>query len=192
MPHAEPVAIVVLGCRVRPDGRPGPALARRAAMAARAHREGVAARVVVCGGRRWGAHIEARALADELERLGVPRAAIVEELWSLSTHENAIGASALVRGLAGREGAAVVVVSCAWHLARAVADFRAVGLDPRPLAAEGPPASPIVRAWRWGHEVVCVRLDRASLARGGWLRAGARWAVGVGASAERATSAVGR
>ena len=173
-------AIVVLGCRVLPSGRPGPALARRAAVAAAAFHEGLAPRVVTSGGRRWGAVVEAHALSDELVRRGVPRAAIAEELWSLSTVENAVGSSAIVRRLAAVASPAVLVVTCAWHLPRAIVDFRAVGLDARPLPAVGPAAGIVVGVYRRVHERVCARLDDESLRRGRWLREGAGYACGVG------------
>src|SRR5262245_15980530 len=51
-------AIVVLGCRVMPSGRPTTAAARRARTAAEAYFRGVAAHVVASGGRRWGGQIE--------------------------------------------------------------------------------------------------------------------------------------
>jgi uncharacterized SAM-binding protein YcdF (DUF218 family) len=83
-------AIVVLGCRVLPSGRPTTAAARRAARAAQAYLEGVAPHIIASGGRRWGGAIEAEALRKELVRAGVPEGAVTRELWSLTTHENAI------------------------------------------------------------------------------------------------------
>lgn len=182
MPH-EADAIVVLGCRALPTGRPGAALARRAEAAARAYHEGRAPLVVASGGRRWAGHAEARVIARALAEHGVPRSAVREELWSLSTHENAIASAAVVRGAAGRERPRVLVVTCAWHVGRAVSDFEAVGVEAVAVGAPGPAAGLLARAWRWGHEVVCRRLDAASLARGASLGAGARHVVTTGARA---------
>jgi uncharacterized SAM-binding protein YcdF (DUF218 family) len=167
---------VVLGCRVLPGGRPSASLARRAAVAADAFHAGVAPLVVTSGGRRWGARSEARALADELVRRGVPRAAIVEELWSLSTMENALCSAALLRriGRAGRPSA--VLVTCAWHMPRALGDFRAAGLEPLALPSPVPAAGLLIRAWRRAHEIVCARLDRAAMRRARALRDGAAFA----------------
>src|SRR5689334_13411682 len=89
-------AIVVLGCRILPTGRPSPPAARRAMAAARAYEQGVAPIIVASGGRRWGTHVEARVLRQELCRRGVPEAAVVEELCSLSTYENAIFSAAVL------------------------------------------------------------------------------------------------
>lgn len=158
--------IVVLGCRVLPSGLPGPALARRAALAAAAFHTGLAPFIVASGGRRWEGRIEARALADELGRLGVPRAAICEELWSLSTLENAVCSAALFRALGrnvlSRAHRVAHVVTCDWHMPRALADFRAAGLEALPLPAVGPPAGRLARGYRWAREAVCGRLDEAS------------------------------
>src|SRR4051812_5966410 len=89
-------ALVVLGCKVGPSGRPGPALARRVATAARAFHAGVAPIVVASGGRRWGSPIEARAIRDDLVAAGVPAGAVLEELCSLCTYENALFSAALL------------------------------------------------------------------------------------------------
>lgn len=164
--------IVVLGCRVLPSGLPGPALARRAALAADAFHTGLAPFIVASGGRRWERCIEARALADELGRLGVPRAAIGEELWSLSTHENAVCSASLLRAYStsfpNEPRCVAHVVTCDWHMPRALADFRAAGLEALPLPAVGPPAGRLARGYRWAREAVCWRLDEAS-PRGSYL-----------------------
>lgn len=123
-------AIVVLGCRIAPSGRPAPPAARRAATAASAFLAGVAPRIVASGGRRWGAQIEARALRRALVRAGVPASAVVEELCSLSTYENAIFSASMLERLGARRAA---VVTCPWHMARALQSFRAAGVDAIPL-----------------------------------------------------------
>ncbi len=119
-------AVVLLGCRIGPSGRPMLAATRRAETAARAYREGIAKVIVVSGGRRWGPYAEATALAEELARLGVPDEAIVAELCSLSTHENAVFSAAILRRLGARTAG---IVTCWWHLPRALANFRAAGVD---------------------------------------------------------------
>ena len=130
-PRAE--AIVVLGCRVHPCGRLTAAAAGRASAAAAAFRAGVAPRVIASGGRRWGAQIEAVALKGALVDRGVPERAVLTELWSFTTVENAIFTSALLRRLG--VGSAVIV-TCSWHVPRALMSFRAAGIDasawPRP------------------------------------------------------------
>lgn len=142
-----------------PDGpgiavAPG-ALARRAARAAEAYharaRLGAPVLVVASGGRAWGGVVEADALAAELVRRGVPPEAILHERRSLSTLDNArFTAEAL-----GRRGVRLVcVVTCAWHLPRAVVAFERTGLAVVGLGAPEGVAPVPRRIWRWGRERV--------------------------------------
>ena len=155
-------AIVVLGCRVLSSGRLTTAAARRVAKAAEAYHAGVAPHIVTSGGRRWGAHIEAEALRRELVRAGVPEGAVTSELWSLTTHENAVFSAEILRRRQARRAA---VVTCVWHVDRAIQDFRAVGVDAWPLPSEGVRAGALRRMYRRGHELVCSWLDRRALTR---------------------------
>lgn len=119
-------AIVVLGCRVLPSGQLTTAAEGRASAAAAAYRAGVAPCVIASGGRRWGAQIEALALRDAMVTHGVPASAIVAELWSLTTYENAVFTAALLRKTGARNA---VVVTCEWHVPRALMSFRAAGIE---------------------------------------------------------------
>jgi len=155
-------AIVVLGCQIGPSGRPAPAAARRAAMGASAFFAGVAPRILVSGGRRWGSHVEARAIRRALVSAGVPAGAVIEELCSLSTYENAIFSAAILTHLGARRAA---VVTCPWHMARALDSFRAAGVDALPLPsgiAEIPRAR---RLYLEVHEIVCGLLDARAMRR---------------------------
>ena len=149
-------AIVVLGCRVGPDGQLSGAARRRVERAAAAfHAEG-GPLVVTSGGKRWHGVAEANAFCAGLQALGVPRALLATELRSLSTRENARFSSMLLR----RHGAARVgVVTCHWHMKRALAAFRHYGIDARPLPAIAPRPR-----WRRVSEPLQLALDRA------WLR----------------------
>jgi uncharacterized SAM-binding protein YcdF (DUF218 family) len=158
--HAD--AIVVLGCRVLPSGRPTTAAARRAAKAAEAYLEGIAPHVIASGGRRWGALIEADMLQRELVRAGVPNDAVTRELWSLTTHENAIFSAELLRRRGVRR---VAVVTCEWHVDRAIANFRAAGVDAWPLPSAGIGRGIMGRAYRFGHERICTLLDARAMKR---------------------------
>jgi len=118
-------ALVVLGCRVR-----SAAALRRVRAASQAFREGKGTVVVASGGRVWGTCVEADAMAEDLQADGVPEKAIVRERCSFSTRENARYTARL---LARRGVTDAVVVTCAWHLPRAMRAFhdegvRAVGL----------------------------------------------------------------
>jgi uncharacterized SAM-binding protein YcdF (DUF218 family) len=171
-------AIVVLGCRIAPSGRLAPAeggtlapaegstlgapAARRAATGASAFFAGIASRIVVSGGRRWGSQSEARALRRALLLAGVPAAAVVEELCSLSTYENAVFSAAVMARMGARRAA---VVTCPWHMARALGSFRAAGVDAEPLPAGTVEMSRIERLYLEIHEVVCTALDARAMRR---------------------------
>jgi uncharacterized SAM-binding protein YcdF (DUF218 family) len=128
-------AIVLLGCRLELDGEPTPVARRRVTATAEAFRQGRAPRIVTTGGRRWGPHAEARALRTLLVREGIPDSAIVEELWSLTTLENACFATELLKELTqaaaggGPRQPRVVLASCSWHLPRAQRCFEAAGAE---------------------------------------------------------------
>jgi uncharacterized SAM-binding protein YcdF (DUF218 family) len=155
-------AIVVLGCRIAVSGRPAPAAERRARAAASALHAGVAEVVVVSGGRRWGSQIEARAISAVLREAGVPASAIVEELCSLSTHENAVLSAAVLRRMGARRAA---IVTCPWHMARALENFRAAGVDAVPIPAARVDAPWSRRVYLHAHEVVCSWLDARAMRR---------------------------
>jgi uncharacterized SAM-binding protein YcdF (DUF218 family) len=157
-------AIVVLGCRVPPSGRARGAAARRAEAAAQAYLDGVAPVVITSGGRRWGAHVESSVLRRELVRLGVPDAAVVEELCSFSTYENAVFAAGLLRRLCARDA---VIVTCAWHMDRALRNFRAAGINARPLPVRAPEAAWTTRVGRRVHEILSSLFDARAMRRAG-------------------------
>ncbi len=158
---ASDLALVVLGCGFAVEGRgeqarlaPG-ALSRRVAAAAETLASGSpygrAAVVIASGGRAWGGIVEADAIRGELVRLGVPAAVIVCERGSLSTRDNARYSAA---AMARRGLRRATVVTCDWHLPRALATFRRAGIEASGLAAPSGPAALRKRAWRWGRERV--------------------------------------
>ena len=152
-------AIVVLGCLVLPGGEPSASLARRIALGARAHEEGVAPVVLACGGRRWHGVAEAVVMKRGLLAAGLPEDHIALELRSLSTAENAYFGAAWLHAQGARRA---MLATCRWHLPRALDDFRRCGLDaiaPPSAWLEGPPASLALR----GRERVSRWLDAALL-----------------------------
>lgn len=153
-------AIVVLGCRILPSGRPTTAALRRARRAAEAYLEGVAPHIVASGGRRWGPLIEADALRNEIIQQGVPEHDITRELWSLTTHENAIFSVEILRRLGASR---VAIVTCAWHAERAKQNFQAAGIEAFALPSVATSAGPLRRIYRTGHELVCTWLDKRAI-----------------------------
>jgi uncharacterized SAM-binding protein YcdF (DUF218 family) len=156
-PHAVGVGtIVVLGGRIRAssDGALLGAVGRRVRTAASIAGDAI---VVASGGCVWDGRVEADAMADALVRLGVARERIVRERCSLSTRDNA----RFVASVLSRRGIdEATIVTCSWHLARAVALFRREGIRAIGHAADGEPRVGIAkRVWRWGRERVSMRLD---------------------------------
>lgn len=156
-------ALVLLGCRIELDGRPSAAGRRRARVLADAFHAGRASLCVVSGGRRWHGVAEAEALMEELERLGVPTHAMLPELRSLSTCENARGVRDVLAPFGARH---VGVVTCDWHARRALVCFRKAGFVPESIPAPSPALPPVPRVRRAVRERVSYWLDR--LATFGW------------------------
>ena len=154
-------AIVVLGCAIRSTGAPSAALARRIALAHQAFAHRVAPRVIASGGRRWGDHVEAVVIAQQLVALGVPEAAIVMELCSLSTRENCWYTAELLHTLGAHRA---LIATCAWHLPRALGNFERLGVTavpPPPAWLDTPPASLGLRL----RERVCAWADSVIMPR---------------------------
>lgn len=167
--HANPDervdALVVLGCRVRRDGRPGAALLRRVTKAWEIAQRLDVPFVLVSGGRRWHGTREADAMHRALVSLGWSPERILLEAHSLSTMENA---RFTARQIAASDAiGSIGVVTCDWHMRRALDCFRAAGLAAAPFAA---PSPPVGRA---------RRLGRALRERGSWWLTEAATRLGV-------------
>ncbi len=146
-------ALVLLGSRVAAGALPG-AAARRVARATDAFFAGLAPRVVVTGGRVWEGRVEADRLADELAANGVPRERLLLERESRTTLDNAVLTARLLAPLGYRR---VGLVSCDWHLARALWSFRREGFEAEAVPAPSPPIP--------GHRLAL----RALRERGAWV-----------------------
>jgi len=110
-------AIVVAGCRVRPDGRPTDALRRRAKKGAELYLAGLAPKLVLTGGAEPGRRAEAEVAAEVCSSMGIPEAALIREASSRNTLQNAARAAELVSGR-------VLVVSDGYHTWRCRRIFR--------------------------------------------------------------------
>lgn len=129
--------IIVLGAGLRRDGRPGPALIRRAEEGARLYREGYATNVICTGAiPRFANRAEAEGCADVLRENGVPDSAIVLETRSRSTEENA-AYSLEIMNEQGWELA--LVVSDGYHLLRARWIFADQGVEAYTVPASRQP-----------------------------------------------------
>jgi uncharacterized SAM-binding protein YcdF (DUF218 family) len=128
-------AIVVLGCRVGKDGRASGALLRRCQRAATAFQDGLGPLVVACGGRRWHGRAEAEVMRATLLEFGVPADRVVCELYSYTTRGNARHGGTLLRQLGASK---IALVTCDFHLRRALWLFRSAGFDAVGLSCQSP------------------------------------------------------
>jgi uncharacterized SAM-binding protein YcdF (DUF218 family) len=133
-------AIVVLGCRLRPDGTPSRRLRRRVARAVELYRAEAAPLMLFSGGGD-GPVAEAEVMRDLAVVAGVPDAALVCESDSNNTAENARHTARLLRQ---RGLSRVILVSDQTHLPRAALLFRLTGLEV--VGRAGVPSRSLVRA----------------------------------------------
>ncbi len=152
-------AVVLLGCRIEPDGQPCAAGLRRARAAANVFMDSAAKWLIASGGRRWHGHAEAIALAAALEKQGVPSRQIVTELCSLSTFENARYVAESFERLDVRRAA---IVTCDWHLPRALRCFHCFDVDVVGIPAQSPKRGALRSFLRALRERVSFALDRTA------------------------------
>jgi uncharacterized SAM-binding protein YcdF (DUF218 family) len=112
--------IVVLGAALNPDGSLGPALAERVEAGAEAWRRGLAPRMIVTGA------LEATAMRERAIELGVRADAILLEHIALTTRQNALFSSALMRRHGMRRA---LIVTQPYHMRRSVSAFRRAGVE---------------------------------------------------------------
>jgi len=127
-------ALVVLGCRV-PGGSLSHASLRRVERAARAYAEDGAAWVIASGGKVWDGRRECEVFAEGLLARGVPAERLLQERTSLTTRGNAHGVEPLLRE---RGVVRLGIVTCDWHLPRALSLFRRLGSSPEGVPAPSP------------------------------------------------------
>jgi uncharacterized SAM-binding protein YcdF (DUF218 family) len=155
--HVPLSALVVLGCRVQ-DGQLSAAALRRVERAARAFREHGADVVIASGGKLWQGAMEADVFARGLAARGIPSELVLSERESLTTRGNARGVRRLLRE---RAVTRIGLVTCDWHMPRALRIFRSVGLDPIAVPAASPARPLHVVSVRWLRERASLALDLA-------------------------------
>lgn len=153
----EPLPLVLLGCRVLGSAQLSAPAARRAQHALAEYRAGRARSILACGGKAWNGVQEANALSAYLQERGVPESAIERELSSRSTRQNAHYAAALLlpRGITR-----IGLVTCDFHMDRALRCFRGAGFDVEALAAPSPAVAYSATALRSARERACLAIDR--------------------------------
>ena len=156
--------LVVLGCRVQGEALVHASL-RRVERAAQVYAEQGAGLVVASGGKLWQGFRECEVFAAGLRALGVPPERVLEERASLTTRGNACGVAELLRErVAGRVG----LVTCDFHMPRALRLFRRVGIAPVALPAPSPARPLPLRAARLVRENLSLAIDLALAPL--WLR----------------------
>jgi uncharacterized SAM-binding protein YcdF (DUF218 family) len=144
--------IVVLGAALGPEGDLGPLLADRVLAGVEAWRAGRAPMLLMTG------RYEAELMKRRAVTLGVPAAALLVETAALTTRQNATGCAAILRAHGWRRA---LVVTQAFHRARAVAAFRRAGVEAAALDYAGMPVRLRTRA----RELIAVAAYRAR----GWI-----------------------
>jgi vancomycin permeability regulator SanA len=145
-----PVALV-LGAQVYPSGTPSPFLAGRLDLAKRLYDAGVVRVILVSGDNMAAEYNEPAAMRDYLLRAGVPDDRVVTDHAGFDTYDSCSRAQRVF----GVDR--LVVVTQGYHLPRAVATCRALGLD-----ADGVGDTTVrgSEAWRRGalrDQVACVK-----------------------------------
>ncbi len=114
---------IVFGAEVYASGRPAPYLRARLDLAAELYRAGKARVLVVSGDNAAEHHREASSMKRYLVEAGVPADRVVEDEFGRDTYDTCVRA----REVFGVTEA--LLVSQRYHLHRAVATCRAVGVD---------------------------------------------------------------
>lgn len=136
LPSAQ--AIVLLGGAVRGDTHLSSmgdlnAHADRLVHAVSLYKAGKAPLILVSGGGAPGDRTEAEIMKQTLEVMGVPARVIMRENQSRDTHDNAIYSAIL---LSGKGINKILLVTSAFHMARAVPLFEAQGLQVIPAPTD--------------------------------------------------------
>jgi vancomycin permeability regulator SanA len=145
-----PVALV-LGARVFPSGTPSPFLAARLDLAHRLYRDGKVRAVLVSGDNLAPEYNEPDAMRAYLVNAGMPPEAVVADYAGFDTYDSCVRA----RRIFGVDR--LVIVTQGYHLPRAVATCRALGLD---ATGVGDDSLRHTRAWRRGairDQLACVK-----------------------------------
>ncbi|WP_422769549.1 SanA/YdcF family protein [Plantactinospora sp. WMMC1484] len=138
---AAPVALV-LGAQVYPDGTPSPFLAARLSLARELLGAGKVRAILVSGDHGRWEYDEPGAMRRWLVERGVPDRKVVQDHAGFDTYDSCSRA----RRVFGVDRA--IVVTQSFHIDRAVAVCRRVGVDAVGVGDES--VRRFERAWRWG------------------------------------------
>jgi cyclophilin family peptidyl-prolyl cis-trans isomerase len=136
----EPTAILVLGAKILAGGLPSRALERRIDAAARCAEDFPRATIIACGGRRWDGVAEADVIARCLISRGIEESRVERERISLTTIENLREARRRATALAIE--ARFAIVTCEWHLPRALRIAERMKVEAMGVPAPAPKLPP--------------------------------------------------
>jgi len=119
---ATPVALV-LGAQVNPDGTPSAFLAARLDLAKRLYDAGLVEMIIVSGDHLAPESNEAAAMRNYLIRTGLPEERVIADTGGFDTYESCLRAKRIFNL------SRLIVVTQSYHLVRAVATCRALGID---------------------------------------------------------------
>ena len=148
---AAPVALV-LGAMVYPDGTPSPFLAARLDVAHRLYQAGKVQVVVVSGDNMAKEYNEPEAMRTYLVNAGMPAGKVVADYAGFDTYDSCARALRIF----GVEN--LILVTQSYHLPRAVATCRALGVDAIGVGDES--ARQYSRSWHRGairDQLACVK-----------------------------------
>lgn len=149
-----PAALValVLGAEVNPDGTPSPFLAARLDVAHRLYDTGKVKVILVSGDNPNPEFNEPDAMRSYLINAGVPADKIVADYGGFSTYDSCARA---IQVFSVRE---LIVVTQAYHLPRAVATCRQLGIDANGVGDES--SRQFKSDWRsgaWRDQAACLK-----------------------------------
>ena len=119
---AAPVALV-LGAQVSPDGRPSAFLAARLDLAKRLYDSGLIKMIIVSGDHLAPEFDEPAAMRNYLIEAGVPTEKLIADAGGFDTYESCLRAKRILNL------SQLIIVTQSYHLVRAVATCRALGID---------------------------------------------------------------
>ncbi len=150
--------LAVLGCRLAEGSQVRGALLRRLERSLVEHAASKVSLIIVSGGNEWRGVAEASAMSNWLLAHGVPKLAIQLESRSANTFENArfVVACLKERGLLSEK---LGLVTCDWHMPRALRAFAHHGVRAEPLPAITGYQDPTQRSLMIARELLASGLD---------------------------------
>ncbi len=128
--HLRGDCILVLGCGLRRDGFPSQMLRDRLDVAIEAYRMGLAPKLLMSGDHGQSDYDEVNAMKDYAMAQGVPSEDIFMDHAGFSTYESMYRAKAIFYC------EKVIVVTQTYHLYRAIADARAMGMEAAGISSD--------------------------------------------------------